>query len=201
MDRSNTCEEFKKIGEYAVSGAFEEPDRSIFYRKALGIRRYYENCRLCEYSGKALYPSGKIENSMDVFPEYCHGLDVNWLGYKKENTECINKFAEVFFRYSHKIPPEHSVAAGMWVHSIPNYRRVIREGLNSYVERINKIADDDMREGLLHIYEGIKNYIGRIVIYLSEAGADKRLVDALKKVPLSKADNIYEAIVAWNFIR
>ena len=200
MDRGNICEEFKKIGEYAASGAFEESDRSLFYRKALGIRRYYENCRLCEYSGKALYPSGKIENSMDIFPEYYYGLSVNWRGYKKENAEYINKFAEVFSRYRHKIPPEHTVAAGMWVHSIPNYRRVIKEGLNSYVERINKIADADMREGLLHIYEGIKNYIGRIVTYLSKAGADKRLVDALKKVPLSKADNIYEAIVAWNFI-
>ena len=48
MDRGNICEEFKKIGEYAASGAFEESDRSLFYRKALGIRRYYENCRLCE---------------------------------------------------------------------------------------------------------------------------------------------------------
>lgn len=70
MDRNDICEEFKKIGEYAASGAFEEPERSLFYRKALGIRRYYENCRLCEYNGKALYPSGKIEISMDIFPEY-----------------------------------------------------------------------------------------------------------------------------------
>ena len=103
MDRGNICEEFKKIGEYAASGAFEEPERSLFYRKALGIRRYYENCRLCEYSGKALYPSGKIENSMDIFPEYYYGLSVNWRGYKKENAEDINKFAEVFSRYRHKI--------------------------------------------------------------------------------------------------
>lgn len=47
-------EKFLKIGEYAASGAFEEPERSLFYRKALGIRRFYENCPLCEYRGERL---------------------------------------------------------------------------------------------------------------------------------------------------
>lgn len=130
---------------------------------------------------------------MDIFPEYFHGLHINWL-WKKENTECINKFAEVFCRYSHKNPPEHCVAAGMWVHSIPNYRRVIKEGLNSYVDRINKIVDDDMREGLLHIYEGIKNYIGRIVTYCGNGiSADRyemflrmMLDDVSKQLPNTK---------------
>ena len=51
-------EKFLKIGEYAASGAFEEPERSLFYRKALGIRRFYENCPLCEYRSERLYPSG-----------------------------------------------------------------------------------------------------------------------------------------------
>ena len=42
-------DKFREIGEYAASGAFEEPERSLFYRKALGIRRYYENCSLFPY--------------------------------------------------------------------------------------------------------------------------------------------------------
>jgi len=34
---------FLEAGEFAAAGLFEEPDRSLFYRKALGIRRYFEN--------------------------------------------------------------------------------------------------------------------------------------------------------------
>ena len=50
-------EEFLNIGEYGAAGMYEEPDRSLFYRKALGIRRFYENCKLAEYHGEYLYPS------------------------------------------------------------------------------------------------------------------------------------------------
>lgn len=60
-EQKELCTKFREIAEYAASSAFEEPERSIFYRKALGIRRYYENCELCEYSGRALYPSGKTK--------------------------------------------------------------------------------------------------------------------------------------------
>ena len=32
-------EEFYALGEYAAAGLFEQPERSLFYRKALGLRR------------------------------------------------------------------------------------------------------------------------------------------------------------------
>ena len=63
-------EKFLKIGEYAASGAFEEPERSLFYRKALGIRRFYENCPLCEYRGERLYPSGVFYSGSAIYPYY-----------------------------------------------------------------------------------------------------------------------------------
>ena len=34
-------EKFKRMGEYGAAGMYEEPERSLFYRKALGIRRFY----------------------------------------------------------------------------------------------------------------------------------------------------------------
>ena len=42
-------EDYIKIGEFAASGAFEDESKSLFCRKALGIRRYYENCKLYKY--------------------------------------------------------------------------------------------------------------------------------------------------------
>lgn len=194
------CEEFKKIGEYAAMGAFENTDRSLFYRKSVGIRRYYENCKLYKYDGKPLYPSGTNDEDIAVKPNYLHGLGINWDRINDENKALIDEYRKTFFKFSSKVPAEHSVAGNMWCHSMPNYGRIIREGLNSYAKRAEKISDDDLREGLLNIYEGIVCYVKRCVNYLEEVNADKKLISALKKVPLEKADNIYEAVAAWNFV-
>lgn len=193
-------DDFLKIGEYAASGAFEEPERSLFYRKALGIRRYYENCSPYAYNGEKLYPSGTKDETMRIFPHYLNGFFVNEIGATEEEKTLIDEFKTDFCKYHSKVPEQHSVAGNMYCHSIPNYGRIIREGLDSYAGRIRNIEDMDIKYGLIHIYAGIRCYIGRCVKYLEENNAERCLVDALKKVPLKKADNIYEAVVAWNFI-
>ncbi len=193
-------EEFIKIGEFAASGAFEETDRSLFYRKALGIRRYYENCKLYTYEKKPLYPSGVKNEDMAIVPNYMDGLGICGKKSGAENQALIDEFKKDFCRYTSKVPSEHSVAGNMWTHSIPNYGRIMREGVDSYASRIEKIKDDDFREGLLHVYKGIKRYAERCVEYLEEANAEEKLINALKKVPMGKADNIYEAVVSLNFV-
>lgn len=193
-------EKFLKIGEYAASGAFEEPERSLFYRKALGIRRFYENCPLCEYRGERLYPSGVFYSGSAIYPYYLNGLGINYSKVNENNRELIEIFKKDFCRYASKVPAEHAVAGNMYCHSFPNYARIAKEGLNSYAERIKNNADKDFREGLLHIYEGIKRYAERCAEYLESVNADPELIRALKKVPLKKADNIYEALVCRNFV-
>lgn len=193
-------EKFLKIGEYAASGAFEEPERSLFYRKALGIRRFYENCPLCEYRGERLYPSGVFYSDTAIHPYYLNGLSIDYSKVNESNRELIEIFKKDFCRYTSKVPAEHAVAGNMYCHSFPNYARIAKEGLNSYAERIKNNADKDFREGLLHIYEGIKRYAERCAEYLESVNADPELIRALKKVPLKKADNIYEALVCRNFV-
>ena len=195
-----TVEDFLSHGEYAAAGAFEEPERSLFYRKALGIRRFYENCPLCPYTGKKLYPSGAFSPGMAIAPGYMSGLQVCPACYNEGKKEAVAAYDSVFSGYSSKVPPEHTLAGNMWCHSMPNYGRIVREGLCSYAERAGKNTDRDFREGLLHIYEGIKCYIFRCVAYLETEGAEPALIAALRKVPLEKADTLYEAVVAWNFI-
>ena len=193
-------EDFSRMSEYAASGAFEEPERSLFYRKALGIRRFYENCPLCEYRGERLYPSGVFYSGSAIYPYYLNGLSIDYSKVNESNRELIEIFKKDFCRYTSKVPAEHAVAGNMWCHSFPNYDRIMKEGLNSYAERIKNNADKDFREGLLHIYEGIKRYAERCAEYLESVNADPELIRALKKVPLKKADNIYEALVCRNFV-
>ena len=195
-----TKNELKKIGEYALAGLYEEPKRSLFYKKALGIRRFYENCKLQPYLGAPLYPSGERVYDATVRPWYLLGLNCDSANFEKKSPTLYKKVQKTFVRRWSFVPPEHTVGGNMFTHSLPHYERILREGLLSYQDRINNIKDDDLREGLLHLIEGIKTYLYRCVDYLVSVSAEPKLIEALKRVPLYPARNIYEAIVSWNFI-
>ena len=75
MENISLKDRFIEIGEYGAAGFYEEEDRSLFYRRALGVRRFYENRRLPKYTGQPLYPSGSIyEEEMGVYPSRDDGL-------------------------------------------------------------------------------------------------------------------------------
>ncbi len=190
-----------ELKEYTAAGAFEEPERSLFYRKALALRRYYENCKLPQYNGEFLYPSGNLIFDGSFTPNFIWGISVNDTENLRKNPDIAKAFNEDFYRYSSSyVPIEHTVAGNMFTHSMPNYERILKEGFNSYIPRIEKIKDTDMRDGLLHLIEGIRSYSERCVEYLVSVNADRKLISALKKVPFCSAENIYEAIIGWNFI-
>ena len=183
------------IGEYAAAGLFEKPQGSLFLRKAMGLRRFYENCQLPEYTGNPLYPSGRV-----VSPDYLRGLPANYEKIKAQDEEILKLIQKDFCCYQSSVPAEHTVAGNMYTHSMPNYERILREGFLSYIPRIEKIKDSDMREGLLHLINGIECYIKRCVAYLESVGADGNLISALKQVPMHPARDLYEAVVCWNFV-
>ncbi len=193
-------DDFIKIGEYGVAGMYEEPDRSLFYRKALGMRRYYENCDLAEYHGEYLYPSGILPGQMRIFPHHIPGMTINYPALAEKSKELADIYVRDFGQYASSVPPEHSVAGNMYTHSMPNYERILKEGFLSYIPRIQKIKDDDLREGLMHLLAGIENYLNRSIQYLESVNADQELINALRKVPMNPATDIYEALVGWNFI-
>ena len=188
------------MGEFTAAALYEEPDRSLFYRKALAIRRFYEHCALHPYRGTPLYPSGSVKANMSLVPNYLTGLSFPSSALRESEPEITERIGSEFFARYSSVPAEHCVAGNMYTHSMPHYERVLKEGLLSYAERIEKIADRDMREGLLHLIEGIKIYVNRCAEYLRSAGAEEKLIRALEKAPLYGAENIYEAVLAWNFV-
>lgn len=191
-------EKLKQINEHSAAGLFEEENRSLFYRKSLAIRRYYETCPLAKYNGELLYPCGILEASAAVVPNFLSGIQFD--SKKLDNKKISDIIIDTFFKYKSTLPREHTVAGNMFTHSHPNYERILAEGLLSYIERINKITDIDLRDGLLHVISGIEAYLNRIIEYLYTVNAEAKLITALKRVPLLPATNIYEAIVAWNFV-
>ena len=189
------AERLLALGEAGAAGLYEESERSLFYRKALGLRRYYETCPLPPYRGGRLYPSGAVWT-----PHYLDGLPLDLAGLKTRDAALAAQIRSDFLRYEPTVPPEHTVAGDMYTHSMPHYERVLREGLSSYRARIAKIGDRDMREGLLHLTDGVAAYAARCADHVSASGGGADLAAALRRVPMEPARDFYEAVVGWNFL-
>ena len=108
---------------------------------------------------------------MHIRPYYSSGMEIDYAKVAEKNNYAAKVFADDFAKFKSSVPQEHTVAGNMYTHSMPNYERILKEGLLSYITRIEKIEDDDMSEGLIHIIEGIKNYIERSVKYLESVNA------------------------------
>ena len=185
----------RDLGQHSAAGLFEEPNRNLFYRKALGLRRFYETCELPAYGGEYLYPSGPVGA-----PSYLSGMAWSEEVLEANCPGIAHRIRAEFIRYTPKLPANHNLGGTLYTHSMPHYERVLREGLASYIPRIEKIEDEDMRDGLLHLMAGISTYLERCLDHLTSVHADDKLISALKQVPMHPARDIYEAVVAWNFI-
>lgn len=192
--------QFYKASEPYAGGFFENPERSRFYRFARAQRMFWESFAMPDYNGGNLYPCGKqITESFGVAPGYSYTfiLDEKLLSQKGQELFRAMKAEKDLLPM---VQTRHSVGGNGYTHSIPHYKRILKEGLNAYVKRIEKIKDNDLREGLLEIVDGIKIYRDRALALLAKANAPAALFDALKKVPFEPADTLYEAVVGWNFI-
>ena len=117
---------FLNAGEFAAAGLFEQPERSLFYRKALGIRRYFENYPLQPYEGRPLYPSGPIDRSNTIIWDFMGGFSVYAPNESKLDPELIKTYRQDFGKYQSFVPFEHTVTGNMAAHSIPHYERILQ---------------------------------------------------------------------------
>ena len=194
-------ERFLNIGEPLLAGLYENTERGLFYRKALGLRRYYEAMPVPAYQPGRLYPSGARPRCGTVDPNYMGGYwyDINSLRAKDSDLAELFSTSE-FFSYRSSVPKEHTVAGDMWTHSMPDTQRILSEGFDSYDARIARIEDDDLRGGLIHLLAGLRDYHRRCLEYLESVHAEARLIEALKTVPFKPCRTLYQAIEGWNFI-
>lgn len=194
-------ERFMNIGVPCAAAYYKEPERSRFYRKSCALRAYLETLPLANYTGTLLYPSGVRQEQDSIRITFTDGIwfDLKYIESKdQELADYIREHPVHSFRST--IPNEHTVAGNMSLHSIPNYERICAEGFDSYIQRVEKIKDTDMRDGLLNLIEGIRCYAQRCADYLESVNADKTLVAALRKIPMKPCETFYEAVVCWNFI-
>jgi pyruvate-formate lyase len=214
--------------EFFAAGYFEEPDESPIRRWSRAVRRRFENRSLSPYKGELLYPNGPIhsderilgasysftwgynEHALNEMLSRCDENERQTLESMRENMRDVESQLNV-------MGTPHTIGGRGYTHSVPNYGRVLNEGLSHHAERISKnlvIAQKrqdqeriDFYLGLQDVLEGIKIWHKRILemlnsIRLDDSEADtrrQRLISAYEQVPFKPARNFFEAIVAYNF--
>lgn len=221
----------RDLREFFASGYFEEPDASPMRRWSRAIRRRLENRTLPPYNGEILYPCGPAhvggENRV-VMPNYSYtysynesaliGLLSNATEEEKETLAALQAHMRDLRERLNVIKTPHTVGGRGYTHSIPNYGRVLREGLSGYARRIAEKLDLARRRqdiervdfylGLRDVLAGIKCWHRRILEFLREVPVDnpvaearrRRLVAAYERVPFHPARSFFEAVLAYNFV-
>lgn len=194
------------IGEPYAAGLFEAPEKSIFHRHCRAMARWYRAAAPAEYRpGQLLYPCGNLDEAIvrkyAVRPQYCKTYEADLELLERKCADAGSPEAFDAFRAFWSV----SSWQGGWTHGAPRYDRILREGLDSYRERIlanaaKKPEKADFYEGLLLLLDAMKDYAERSVRYLRSVGAPAELVDALTRVPFRPARTYYEGLVAWNAV-
>jgi len=217
-----TAQRLDAIGEPFSAGFLSEPGAPVVVRVAEGLRRFVQCLELAPYRGERLYPSGESVWSqppaMIVRWYYVAitGVDDEVLGQKRaafasdaERLETLDAL-EAFWR---GYPP-----AGGYTHSIPNYERMLSDGLAGTESRIDAGVDrpeehgaDDESRGFYRAM-AITLDVARILrdrfvaqleaadLY-DDAARDnrQRLLTAYARVPEGSPETFREAMIATNF--
>jgi len=237
MELSTTIEEKPNIDvlndlrEFFAAGYLEEPEASAMQRWSRAVRRRFEKRALHPYNGELLYPCRYAHSSNEnqiLMPGYSFTWSYNGhdllskmaqISDEKKNTlEFLKKSIEELEGKLNVMRTRHTIGGRGYTHSIPNYGRVLREGLSQHAIRIEKKLDlaqkihDEYKVsfylGLLDVLEGIKAWHARILEMLKslpKGDADfnkhlEALITAFQQVPFQSARNFYEAVVAYNFV-
>ena len=205
-DTTELRQRLEAMGEPYAAGYFEAPDAPPFARYARGVRRFLERTDMPEWNGGPLYPCGPRcpdPCGICVRHDYSYTVTVDWDGLRRKDAEAAEAVRREMADASsvcRVIPAGHGVGGAMYTHSFPNFRRIVREGLDRYAARVDAMGDETLSGGLTDVLAGIRAYHGRALAKLKAAGADGALVGALERVPFGPARTLYEALVAWNFI-
>lgn len=198
---------FNEIDEPYAAGLFQSPERNLFFRHCNALAHWYETAKPPVYkTGEKLYPDLRRHFDYNyaphaVRPSYANTYECN---LKKLKEKCENVGNSDAFEAMSEFTSVSYNKSG-WTHGSPNYRRVIREGLDSYEQRIkarpgNTNEEKDFKEGLLRLVEGIRTFWNNCIDYLCSVDASDELICAMKKVPFSPAESYYEGLVAWNAV-
>ena len=210
-----------------AAGFYEEKHAPMIQRLARALRRYCDQAPPPSYTGGRLYPAGSpgIWHVLSgQILSFCYSFSFS---YNDDNLVALLEradgprdrqlleFIRRDLRSCSPLPGSAKFQVGGWgyTHSILNYGRILREGLNHYRDRVqdklaqaNDVGQQTFYGSLLEVLEGLFIFHRHCVTQLAEqlrarpSEKLQALVDALGKTPLGPAETFYEALVGFNFI-
>ena len=199
------AKELFEAGEYFAAELVDNTDRTPLYRYARAQASYLAHAEMTPYDGGMLYPSGKCMNKNEqnghiaVKPDFSYTYTAD-LGRLAQRFPAAAQMLSDEFSKVAAIRGPHTVGGAGYTHSFINYRRILSDGLEGYRARVTALPAGDFRDAMLCLLDGIETYRLRCVAHLTEAGAPEVLIRALQHVPNHPPQDLYEAVVAWNFV-
>jgi formate C-acetyltransferase len=219
-----------ELGEPFAGGFMELLGETPVRRWSRAVQRSLENASVPPYAGTYLYPGGPVRvGGEDAI--LARNYSFTWSFNRgeltrrlesstPEETSALEALLGEMNDVEGKLAQGHSahrVGGHGYTHSIPNYGRVIREGLDSYEARVRNglagLRDDESERrdfllGMLDVLAGVRAWHGRLLAELqrvqfapSEAEDRRmRLLQALRQVPFRPARTFYEGMVAYNLV-
>lgn len=214
-----TPQVLSNLREFFASGYFEEPDASPMRRWSRAVRRRFEHRALMPYHGELLYPCGPThigEENRVITPSYSSTWAYNEPALQAMLDHATEEERETLTAL--QAPMRQLVGGGGYTHSVPNYGRVMREGLSEHARRIaanlalarqrQDVERIDFYSGLEDVLAGIDRWHQRILAFLRSVPTDNpvaearrnRLVAAYEQVPFQPARGFFAALVAYNLV-
>ncbi|MBU0608381.1 MAG: hypothetical protein KKI08_10885, partial [Armatimonadetes bacterium] len=214
------------IGEPMAAAFLAHADDPPLLRFCHALKRYHETCPLPAYNGEALYPcSGAIYGASALIQfHYSASMCFNREALQRRIDEADRPEVAAALR-DFQASIEGYPGVGGYTHSIINYGRILREGLDAYRQRIEAhlaalpdesvraassregsdatpppLSDRQFYEAMLLLLDGIAALHARMRDHLLESRVPASLCDAFERVPFAPATTFYEAIVATNFL-
>ncbi len=208
------------LGEHFAAGFYSEPEAPMVERFARALRQWAVHVRIPAYDGGLLYPHGpSIWASAEpmavswyyvaAFPLNRDTLSRKMAAADDRGRDTLTELERAWSAYKF---------AGGYTHSIPNYGRVLTEGLDGYAVRVSHGLEDAVGRGdpereafytAMEITLDTASILHRrFVEELKRASFSddtsernrQRLIDAFSNVPFAPANGFFEALVATNFI-
>jgi len=194
---------------------------------ARGIRRHLEHKKPPQYQATELYPAGADtiwQSNAAVSFRYSHSMCYSREALLRHRESCtdpdtartldaLDEHMSSYHMVGSKVDPQFTLGGSGYTHSIANYGRVVREGLDEYARRIDRRlraaqASHDTRrvcfyKAMHDVLAGIRSFHSRSLDSISAGPSgpqQQRLMSALSHVPFGPAGTFYEALVAANFI-
>ena len=222
---------FNRLREFFAAGYMEEPDAPPMRRWSRAVRRQFEHRELPPYNGELLYPHGPkrvgsqnriLEPYFSFTWQYRDSVMESQLAEATDGEraalEALRESIRDLEAQLNVIRSRHTVGGRGFTHSVPNYGRVIREGLWEHARRVRmNLATAEERQdadridfynGLLDVLAGVERWHEHILELLRCAQSDdatvnaqrERLISAYERVPFQPARSFFEAIVAYGFV-